>query len=134
MGKITSLHETPEGTIEVVYTYQDRTKDKDLVMFMESEQVTFGKNGTASETISLVAVDPLTRTSDGGYAFQAYPFPGSAAFTSLPYANNNLHIVGLSPEGAINWDRSLDLGQWVAPQSILQTRNGGYVTLVVLGS
>jgi hypothetical protein len=133
-GKITSLHETTEGAVEVVYTYPDRTKDKDLIQYMESEQITFGKNGTATVTMPLVAVDPVTRTSDGGYLFEAYPFPGSAAFTSLPQAYSNLHLVRLSPKGVIVWDRSLDLGQWKAPQSILQTRDGGYVTLVVLGS
>ena len=134
MGKITSLHETPEGSIEVVYTYQDPAKNKDIVMFMESEQVTFGKDGTVSNTMPLVAVDPVTRASDGGYLFESYPFPDSAAFTTLPHANSNLHLVRLSPQGAIVWDRSLDLPQWVAPQSIIQTGDGGFVTLVVLGS
>jgi len=124
----------PEGPVEVVYTYPVRTKDKDLIQYMESEQITFETNGTVTEVIPLVAVDPLTRTSDGGYAFQAYPFPGSTAFTSFPLSSWDLHLVRLSPERAIAWDKSLDPGQWVAPQSILQTRDGGFVTLVVLGS
>jgi hypothetical protein len=134
MGKITSMHENSQGEIEVVYTYPDPAKNKDIVMFMESEQITFGKNGTITNTMPLVAVDPVIRTSDGGYLFEAYPFPGSAAFTTLPHTNSNLHLVRLSPQGAIDWDRSLDLPQWVAPQSILQTRDGGFVTLVVTGS
>jgi hypothetical protein len=129
MGKITSLRETPEGMIEVVYTYPDPAKDN-----VESEQVSFGKDGNASATQSLVAVDPLTRTSDGGYAFMAYSFPGSAAFTTIPHTDSTLHIVRLSPQGAIVWDRSLDLGPMAAPESILQTRDGGFVTLVLLGS
>ncbi|MCK9591614.1 MAG: PQQ-binding-like beta-propeller repeat protein [Methanoregula sp.] len=133
-GKITSLHETQEGAVEVIYTYPDRMKDKDLVMYMESEQITFGKNGTATVTIPLVAVDPVTRISDGGYLFEAYPFPASAAFTTLPHATSNLHLVRLSPKGEVVWDRSLDLPQWVAPQEILETRDGGFVTLVVPGS
>jgi hypothetical protein len=134
MGKITSLRETPEGSIEVVFTYADPTKNKDVVLFMESEQVTLGKNGTATNSIPLVAVDPLTRTSDGGYLFEAYPFPDSAAFTTLPHANSNLHLVRLSSVGSIVWDKSLDMPPWVAPQSILQTRDGGLVTLVVTSS
>ena len=134
MGKITSLHETPEGSIEVVYTYPDSTKDKDIIMYMESEQDTFGKNGTSTNITRLVAVDPLTRTSDGGYAFEAYPFPGSSAFTTLPHANSNLHIVRLSPEGTVAWDKSLDLGPLTAAESVLQTRDGGFVTLVLSGS
>ena len=85
-GKVTSLHETPEGTIEVVYTYPVRTKDKDLIQYMESEKITLGMNGTITDTIPVIAVDPLTRTSDGGYAFEAYPFPDSSAFTSFPQA------------------------------------------------
>ena len=67
LGKITPLHETFKGAVEVVYTYPGRTKDKDLIQYMESEQITFGKNGTATVTMPLVAVDPVTRTSDGGY-------------------------------------------------------------------
>jgi hypothetical protein len=133
MGKITSLHETQEGTVEVIYTYPDRTKDKDLVMFMESEQITFGKNGTIISSMPLVAVDPVSRTSNEGYVFAAYPFPGSTAFTSFPHADSNLHLVRLTSQGALVWQRSLDLPQWVAPQSIIQTRDGGFVTLVVTG-
>jgi hypothetical protein len=134
MGKITSLHETPEGSIEIVYTYPDSTKNKDIVMYMESEQVTLGKNGTATNTVHLVAVDPLVRTSDGGYAFAAYPFPESSAFTTLPYANSELHIVRLSPEGTITWDKSPGHGPMTSAESILQTRDGGFVTLVLSGS
>jgi hypothetical protein len=138
MGKITSLRETPEGMIEIVYTYWDTTNDnvesKQVSFGVESEQLSFGKDGTPSATQSLVAVDPLTRTSDGGYAFMAYSFPGSAAFTTLPHTDSTLHIVRLSPQGAIVWDRSLDLGSMAAPESILQTRDGGFVTLVLLGS
>jgi len=133
-GKITSMRETPEGTIEVVYTYPDRSKDKDLIQYMESEEITFEKDGNTTDKIPLVAVDPLTRTSDGGYAFVAYPFPGSAAFTSFPQAYSNLHLVRLTPQRGIAWDRSLDLGKWKAPQSIVQTRDRGFVTLAVLGS
>jgi len=133
-GKITFLHETPEGTIEIVYTRPDRTRDKDLIQYMESEQVSLAKNGTVLGVIPLVAVDPLVRTSDGGYVFEAYPFPGSAAFTSFPQAYSDLHLVRISPQGSVIWDRSLDLPQWKAPQSILGTRDGGFVTLVVLGS
>ncbi len=133
MGKITSLHETPEGTVEVVYTYPDPTKNKDMAMFMESEQITFGKNGTASDTIPLIAVDPLTRTSDGGYAFEAYMFPGLTAFTTIPFTNSNLHVVRLSPEGTIAWDKSFDLGPMASAESVIQTRDGGFVTLVLTG-
>ena len=124
LGKITSLHETPEGTIEIVYTRPDRTRDKDLIQYMESEKVSLAKNGIVLGIVPLVAVDPLVRTSDGGYVFEAYPFPGSAAFTSFPQAYNDLHLVRLSKEGVIAWDRSLDLGQWKAPQSILGTGTG----------
>ncbi len=134
LGKITSLHETPEGTIEIVYTRPDRTRDKDLIQYMESEQVSLAKNGTVLDAVPLVAVDPLVRTSDGGYVFEAYPFPGSAAFTSFPQASSDLHLVRLSKEGVITWDRPIDVGQWKAPQSILWTRDGGFVTLVVVGS
>jgi len=35
---------------------------------------------------------------------------------------------------AVAGDRSLDLRQWIAPQEILKTRDGGFVTLVVPGS
>ncbi len=134
MGTITSLNETPQGLVEVVYTYPVRTKDKDLIQYMESEQINLGRNGTVTGTKPLVAVAPLTRTSDGGYAFEAYPFPGSNAFTSFPQSSWDIHLVRLSPEGQVTWDRSLDLGKWKSPQSILQTRGGGFVTLVVLGS
>jgi hypothetical protein len=134
MGTITSLHETPESSVEVVYTYPVRTKDKDLIQYMESEQITLGTNGTMTGTRPLVAVAPLTRTSDAGYAFMAYPFPGSTAFTSFPQSSWDIHLVRLSTEGLVIWDRSLDLGKWKSPQSILQTRGGGFVTLVVLGS
>ncbi len=134
MGTITSLYEIQGGEVEVVYTYPDRTKDKDLIQYRESEQVTVGKNGTATVTIPLVAVDPVTRVSDGGYLFEAYPFPASAAFTTVPHATSNLHLVRLSPKGEVVWDRSLDLPPWVAPQSIIQTSDGGFVAVVVTGS
>ena len=133
-GKITSLYENSEGNIEVVYTFWDPTKDKDLVMYMESEQVTLGKDGNTSGTRSVVAVDPLCRTTDGGYAFLAFPFPDSAAFTTLAHADSTLHMVRLSREGVVTWDRSLDLRQWIAPQEILETRDGEFVTLVIPGS
>ena len=134
MGKITSVRETPEGSIEVIFTYADPARNKGVVLFMESEQITLGKNGTVTNSIPLVAVDPLTRTSDGGYLFAAYPFPDSAAFTTLPHANSNLHLVRLSHQGSVVWDRSLDLPSWAAPQSVLPVRDGGFVTLVVTGS
>jgi len=134
IGEITSMHENSQGEVEVVYTYPDQTRNKDLVMFMESEQVTLGKDGNTSGTQSIVAVDPLCRTTDGGYAFLAFPFPDSAAFTTLAHADSTLHMVRLSPQGAVIWDRSLDLRQWIAPQEILETRDGGFVTLVVPGS
>ena len=134
MGTITSLNETLQGQVEVVYSYPVRTKDKDLIQYMESEQITLGINGTITGTKPLVAVAPLTRTSDGGYAFEAYPFPGSTAFTSFPQSSWDLHLVRLSRDGLVVWDRSQDLGKWKSPQSILQTRDGGFVTLVVLGS
>jgi hypothetical protein len=134
MGEITSMHENYQGEVEVVYTYPDQTRNKDLVMYMESEQVTLGKEGNITGTRSIVAVDPLCRTADGGYAFLAFPFPDSAAFTTLAHADSTLHMVRLSREGAVTWDRSLDLRQWIAPQEILETRDGGFVTLVVPGS
>lgn len=133
MGKITSLHETPEGVVEAVYTYPDPTKNKEMAMFMGSDRITFGKNGTASGTTPLIAVDPLTRTSDGGYIFEAFPFPGSAAFTTIPYANSNLHVVRLSPDGTIAWDKSFDHGPTVSAESVIQTRDGGFVTVVLTG-
>lgn len=132
-GEITSMHETPGGTIEVVYTYPDHTKNKGVIQYFESEQVTFEKNGTPTGSIRVIAVDPLTRTSDGGYAFMGYPFPESSAYTSFPDAYSALHLVRLSPEGVVVWDTSLDLGKWKAPQSVLQTRDGGVITLVVIG-
>jgi hypothetical protein len=134
IGEITSMHENSQGEVEVVYTYPDQTRNKDLVMFMESEQVTLGKDGNTSGTRSFVAVDPLCRTTDGGYAFLAFPFPDSAAYTTLANPDSTLHMVRLSPQGAVIWDRSLDLRQWIAPQEILETRDGGFVTLVVRGS
>ncbi len=134
MGVITSLHETPEGAVEVVYTYPVRTRDKDLIQYMESEQITFGTNGTVTGVIPLVAVDPLTRTPDGGYVFLAYPFPGSAAFTSFPQSSWDIHFVRLSQDRSIVWDEPLSLGRWKAPQSVVPTKDGGFVTLVVLGS
>jgi hypothetical protein len=133
MGKITSLHENSAGNCEVVYTFSDPAKDRDMVTYMESERVTFGKDGDMSGE-SVVAVDPLTRTADGGYAFLAYPFPGQAAFTTLPHADSTLHMVRLSTEGAVTGDRPVDTGPWAAPQKILQTTDGGYVTLVVTGA
>jgi hypothetical protein len=134
MGVITSLHETPEGAVEVVYTYPVRTRDKDLIQYMESEQITFGTNGTITEVIPLVAVDPLTRTPDGGYVFLAYPFPGSAAFTSFPQSSWDIHLVRLSRDRSIVWDEPLSLGKWKAPQSVVPTKDGGFLTLVVRGS
>src|SRR4030042_4022481 len=38
IGEITSMHENSQGEVEVVYTYPDQTRNKDIVMFMESEQ------------------------------------------------------------------------------------------------
>lgn len=133
MGKITSIHETPEGSVEVVYTYEDPTKHKDITIFMESEQITFGKNGNVSGTKPMIAVDPLTHTSDGGYAFEAYPFPGLTAFTTIPYTNLNLHLVRLSWDGTIAWDKSFDLGPMASAESVIQTRDGGFVTIVLTG-
>lgn len=133
-GEITSMRENSQGEVEVVYTYPDQTRNKGIVMFMESEQVTLAKDGNMTGTRSVVAVDPLCRTTDGGFAFMAYPFPDSAAFTSLAHPDSTLHMVRLSPQGAVIWDRSLDFRQWIAPQEILETRDGGFVTLVVPGS
>src|SRR5208337_677310 len=117
-GKITSLHENSRGDLEVVYTFWDPKKDKDLVMYMESDLVTLGKDGNTSGTRSIVAVDPLCRTTDGGYAFLAYPFPDSAAYTTLAHADSTLHMVRLSPQGAVIQDKSLNLRQWIAPKEI----------------
>jgi hypothetical protein len=134
MGKITSMHENSQGEIEVVYTFWDPKKDTDLIRFMGSEQVTLGKDGNTTGIRSVVAVDPLCRTTDGGFGFMAYPFPDSTAFTTLANPDSFLHLVRLSPQGAVVWDKSLNLHQWIAPQEILQTREGGFVTLVVPGS
>jgi hypothetical protein len=134
MGKITSMHENSQGEIEVVYTFGDPKKDKDLIRFMESELVTLAKKGNMTGIRSVVAVDPLCRTRDGGFSFLAYPFPDSTAFTTLTNPDSFLHMVRLSPQGAVVWDKSLDLRQWIAPQEILETRDGGFVTLVVPGS
>lgn len=133
-GKITSLIEDPTGNIEAVYTFYDPTKNKDVVMYMESEQVTLERGGNITGRQPIVAVDPLTRTTDGGYAFLAYPFPGSAAFTTLPHSDSSLHFVRLSPGGAVVWDKSLGLNPVASPVSILQTRDDGYLTVVLVPS
>ena len=133
-GKITSLFEDPTRDIEAVYTFYDSTKNKDVVMYMESEQVTLGRGGDITGRQPIVAVDPLTRTTDGGYAFLAYPFPGSSAFTTLPHSGSSLHFIRLSPGGAVAWDQSLGLSPAATPVSILQTRDGGYLTVVLVPS
>ncbi|MGA9085530.1 MAG: hypothetical protein WB284_02315, partial [Methanoregula sp.] len=106
----------------------------DVVMYMESEQVTLGRGGDITGRQPIVAVDPLTRTTDGGYAFLAYPFPGSSAFTTLPHSGSSLHFIRLSPGGAVAWDQSLGLSPAATPVSILQTRDGGYLTVVLVPS
>ena len=133
-GKITSLFADPAGDIEAVYTFCDPTKNKDVIMYMESELVTLGRGGNITARQPIVAVDPLTRTTDGGYAFLAYPFPGSAAFTTLPHSDSSLHFVRLSPGGEVVWDKTLGLSPAASPVSILQTRDGGYLTVVLVPS
>jgi hypothetical protein len=96
--------------------------------------VTIERDGTLTGTKRFVAVDPLTRTSGGGYAFLRYPFPDSDAFTNTPQVYEDLHLVRLLPEGSVVCDRTLELGHWKAPQSILQTRDEGFVALIVIGS
>lgn len=133
-GKIASLFENSRGDIEVVYTYWDSKKDKGLVMYMESDLVTIDKDGNISTTRSLSAVDPVCRTTDGGFAFLAYPFPDSAAYTTLPHADSTLHMVRLSPEGAVIDDRPLNVSQWNAPKAIIPARDSGFVTVIVNGA
>lgn len=132
-GKIPSLHEDTNGNIEALYTFWDPAKDKDLVMYMESEQVTLGKSGNITGRMTIAAVDPVARTTDGGYAFLAYPFPGSVAFT-LPHTDSSLHLVRLTPRGAVVWDKALDLRPMASPVSVLQAGDGGFVTVVLVVS
>jgi hypothetical protein len=133
-GMITSMYENPDGTLEIVYTFHDPSRDKELIQYMESEEITVGRDGSVINTSPLVAVDPLIRLPDGGYAFVAYPFTGTDGYTSFPQAYADLHLVRLSSDGSVEWEKSLDSGQWKAPQSILQTKDGGFVILVITGS
>lgn len=134
-GSIASMQENAEGDLEVLYTFRDSKKDKNLVMYMESELVTVDMGGNISGRMPLAAVDPVCRTSDGGYAFLAYPFPDTAAFTNNPYAGSSLHMVLLSPGGTVVRDTPVPhLPAWIAPRQIIQTRDGGFLTVIVTGS
>jgi hypothetical protein len=133
-GTLSSLAGNPGGDISVVYSYWDPAKTNDTVMYRESEEVTLGSGGNITGRRATAAVDPLTRTTDGGYAFLAYPFPGSPAFTSLPHAESSLHFVRLGPDGMPAWDLPLDLPPVASPVSVLQDRDGGFVTVVMVPS
>jgi len=132
-GTISSLHETPAGDLEVLSTYRIPYYDRETAMYMQSDFMTIGTDGNISETRPVVAVDPVCRTTDGGFAFIAYPFPGSAAYTSIPDSGSTLHMVRLSQEGSIIDDRPLGIHPWVNPKEIIQTRDGGFLTVVMLG-
>lgn len=134
-GSIISMQERARGDLEIIYTSWNPEKDKNLVMYRESELVTIDNGGDISGRMPLVAVDPVCRTSDGGYAFLAYPFPDSATFTTRPHAGSTLHMVQLSPDGAVIRDTPLPhLPAWIAPRQIIQTRDGGFLTVIVTGS
>ena len=64
----------------------------------------------------------------------AYAFPDSTAFITLTNPETSLHPVRLSPQGTVVWDKSLNLHQGIAPHEILQSRDGGFVTLLVPGT
>jgi hypothetical protein len=132
-GTIPSMYENTTGDIEVVYTYGNPAKDKDLVMYQESEQVTVGAGGNITGRHPLAAVAPLARTSDGGYVFLGFPFPDSPAFTTQPGSmDSRLHLVWLSPGGTVLHDLIPDYGKMPDPKFVLQARDGGYVTLVMV--
>jgi len=132
-GTISSMSETSAGDLEVLYTYRTPSWSNDGVPFMESEILTLTSEGNISERGIVAAIDPVCRTPDGGFAFLAYPFRDSAGYSNV-LGDSPLSMVILSPEGNVIHEKALGISTWVAPQKILRTSDGGYLTLIVTGT
>jgi hypothetical protein len=130
-SKISTMYESPDGMIEITSPYTVWGSNSDLKHLVETRQMTFDKDGHFISAKNLTAAGPILRTSEGYYLFVAYPWTEKTGFTTY-YSNNGiLHIVRLTGEGAILWNKPLTpSGKDSYPLSVIQTRDGGFAVLL----
>jgi len=129
--KIIAFYEPSPGLVEITYLREDWNRSKGFVHPALTRTVTFDKNGSVTAEKNLTVSQPLTRATDGGYVFISCPY-GNGEYTSNDYTVP-LHIAKLSQDGSLLWDRVPSF-VWIfenVPVSIIQTKDGGFVTLVI---
>jgi hypothetical protein len=129
--KIIAFYEPSPGLVEISYLREDWNRSKGFVHPVLTRTVTFDKNGSVTSEKNLTASRPLTRSTDGGYAFISCPY-GNGEYTSNDYTGP-LHIAKLSKDGSLLWDQVLvnATGRENVPVSIIQTKDGGFAALVI---
>jgi hypothetical protein len=117
---ITSLRETPDRLVEVTLA-SDR-------------QLTFNRDGKVVVEKNITADGTVTRTSDGGYIYgiclskkALKTFPLKPTYCGL--STTDFHVIREASDGTFHWDHVLDPPLDHYPQSILQSRDGGFVFL-----
>jgi hypothetical protein len=123
---ITSLHESKDRVIEVTSTNALGKRPR----LMGSTQMDFAQDGTLIRVKNISAFYPMTRTSEDDYVFVAWPRANGEGNTADFTRGGTVHIVKVSHEGTLIWDRELPYSRDGRPLSIIQTSDGGYAVLL----
>jgi hypothetical protein len=97
------------------------------------EVVALGPEGNVTARMTIHASRLITPTSDGGFFSAGVPYgngiPGYLDGLSGTDAQNKLHAMKFSPDGAREWDRIVADGTSGTIRKVIQTADGGYVIL-----
>jgi hypothetical protein len=122
------FHESALGTVEYAYSFNLMDEEISLSHPAMTTQLTFNPMGEVISQKNLSAAGPLARTPNGEYVFVAFPFADTGKFSPMRL-ENAMHIVKLSKEGAIVWDKPLVESENDYPDIVISTRDGGYAVV-----
>lgn len=126
---ITSLYESRDHVIEVT----SATIPGERPRITGTTELDFLPDGTLLRVRNISAFDPLTRTSEGEYVFIAWPQTSGRGYTGQAPGIGIAHIVKLSHDETLLWNRELPGSDNDRPLSIIQTSDGGYAVLARKG-
>lgn len=122
---ITSLHESKDRVIEVTSTNALGQRPR----LMGSTQMEFLPDGTLLDVRNISAFSPLIRTPEDDYIFVAWPRGHDGGYTGDVSGDRIAHIVKISHDGTLLWDRELPNSEGHRPLSIIRTSDWGYAVL-----